>query len=734
MTSHDGLSRREALQVLSTLAVAAAAGPETVRSAEGPARVLPPGQLPDDVRLGALKDLNGYFPWEPSPNVAAWNARSADVRRRILVACGLWPMPTRPRVEPIFTKKVERPGYTVEGVVFESHAGLYVTGSLYRPTDGTGPRPGVLCPHGHWANGRFHDHGADKIVTELETKAEEFAVGGRHPLQARCVHLARMGCTVFLYDMLGYGDNHILPFELIHGFAKQQPERSAIDQWGLFSAQAELRCLNPVGLQTWNSIRVLDFFEQLPDVDPKRIGVTGASGGGTQTFLLGAIDPRPMAFFPAVMVSTAMQGGCTCENASLLRVDTGNIEFAALLAPRRLGLTGANDWTKEIETKGLPQLHQHYAMLGAAENVSGKYQNFEHNYNHPSRRMMYEMFRETFGLTDVSVEEEDFIPLTKEEATVWTAEHPMPTPDYAAERQIVQSFADEFAAHLLMLAPSDPETFARYKEIFSGGWETLIGRSRANVGDVETTLTQEAEVASYGLQSGTIRNVTHHEALPYMSLIPKDWNRQIVLWMSDSGKGALLDGAGKPTSVVQGLLDRGFVVAAADFLYQGEFLSDGESMTEARRVNNPREFLGYTLGYNHALCAQRMHDAMTLVHAAKQHASQPTQVHVVGVGMGAIYGAAAVAMLGTAVSQLVLDPGQFRFAEITEIRDPRMLPGAVRYGDVTGLLSLRAPQLLTVVNDPALAEKLATTYAAAGSPGNLMRTTSLDFALSQIKA
>ncbi|MCA9227335.1 MAG: hypothetical protein KDA47_17045, partial [Planctomycetales bacterium] len=63
----------------------------------------------------------------------------------------------------------------------------------------------------------------------------------------------------------------------------------------------------------------------------------GASGGGTQTFLIAAIDPRLAVAFPAVMVSTAMQGGCTCENSSLLRVGTGNIEFAALFAPKPLG-------------------------------------------------------------------------------------------------------------------------------------------------------------------------------------------------------------------------------------------------------------------------------------------------------------------------------------------------------------------------------------------------------------
>src|SRR5207253_7233612 len=125
-------------------------------------------------------------------------------------------------------------------------------------------------------------------------------------------------------------------------------------------------------LQTYNSIRALDWLSELPDVDPTRIGVTGASGGGTQTFMLCAVDPRPAVAFPAVMVSTAMQGGCTCENCDLLRVNTGNIELAALFAPKPLAMTGANDWTIEIATKGLPELKQLYKLFGAEENVMAR--------------------------------------------------------------------------------------------------------------------------------------------------------------------------------------------------------------------------------------------------------------------------------------------------------------------------------------------------------------------------
>ncbi|MGE3308735.1 MAG: hypothetical protein AB7O66_02105, partial [Limisphaerales bacterium] len=270
----------------------------------GPARALPEGTVPDDVRLAPPKDLDGYFPMEVPATLDAWERRAERVRRQVLVSQGLWPMPVKGPLEPVIHGKRDQGDYTVEKVYFESAPGFFVTGSLYRPKGRTGRLPGVLCPHGHWENGRFMDQGEAAVRREIAAGAERFEQGGRSPLQARCVTLARMGCVVFHYDMIGYADSRQLSMALVHGFAKQRPEANDPVRWGFFSPQAEARFQSVMGLQTWNSIRALDFLEALPDVDAKRIAVTGASGGGTQTFVLCGIDPRPAVAFPAVMVST----------------------------------------------------------------------------------------------------------------------------------------------------------------------------------------------------------------------------------------------------------------------------------------------------------------------------------------------------------------------------------------------------------------------------------------------
>ena len=308
----------------------------TISGAEpDPSRVLPPGQLPHDSRLAKQKDLNGYFPFSVPANLKGWETRQKEVREQILVATGLWPMPEKAPLKPVVHGQIDRADYTVEKVFFASYPGHYVSGNLYRPKGRTGPFAGVLCPHGHWRNGRFYEASDAEAQNQIKRGAEKTLEGAKYPLQARCAQLARMGCVVFHYDMVGVADSQQIPHAA--GFA---------------DAGAELRLQSSMGLQTFNSVRALDFLLSLPDVDPRRIGVTGASGGGTQTFILCAIDDRPTAAFPAVMVSTAMQGGCVCENCSYLRQYTGNVEIAGLFAPQPLGMTGANDWTIDIEAQG----------------------------------------------------------------------------------------------------------------------------------------------------------------------------------------------------------------------------------------------------------------------------------------------------------------------------------------------------------------------------------------------
>src|SRR5262249_49937199 len=128
---------------------------------------------PDDSRLDRPKDLNGYFPFTPPASKAAWEARRKELREQVLVAVGLWPIPEKTPLTPVVHGKIDRDDYTVEKVFFASHPGHYVCGNLYRPKGKSGKLPAVLCPHGHWRNGRFYETSDKDAQAQIAKGAEK---------------------------------------------------------------------------------------------------------------------------------------------------------------------------------------------------------------------------------------------------------------------------------------------------------------------------------------------------------------------------------------------------------------------------------------------------------------------------------------------------------------------------------------------------------------------------------
>lgn len=316
---------------------------------------------------------------------ADWQAYARWLRQHARVSLALDPAPPRSPLKARIFDRFDGDGFTVEKVHFQSLPGFYVTGNLYRPaTKPRGKQPAILCPHGHARYGRLHD---DNVTVSII---------------ARCVQLARMGATVFNHDMVGYNDACQTAH---HGFPEDHP-------WGL----------SLMSMQTWNSVRALDFLESFPGVDRKRIGVTGCSGGGTQTFTLGAIDERVAAAAPVCMASYHFQGGCQCENAPLLRIDATSVELTRLMAPKPVFLGSCTgDWTLNSPRVELPAVRAIHKLYGKASNVRGKHVDDVHNYNRPIREAMYGFFNHhLFGAkTPRPVREGDFARPDLSKLMVW---------------------------------------------------------------------------------------------------------------------------------------------------------------------------------------------------------------------------------------------------------------------------------------------------------------------------
>jgi hypothetical protein len=321
------------------------------------------------------RTLNDTFQAPRFTSLEDWNRRATHIRDLILESAGLMPMPERTPLNVHVFDEIKRQDFSVSKVYFESLPGFFVTGNLYRPL-GDGPFPAILSPHGHWAYGR------------LENSATASVPG-------RAINLARSGFVVFTYDMVGYNDSRQLEHRLFGG-----PREKL---WGLSIA----------GLQLWNGIRSLDFLESLPYVRRDAIGATGASGGGTQVFLLAAVDKRVAVAAPVNMISLHMQGGCLCENQPGLRLDTNNFEIAATIAPRPLLMVSATgDWTTNTLEREYPAVRAIYELLGATDRVHGVRFEAPHNYNRDSREAVYAwMARWLQGApADVKREERTFTP------------------------------------------------------------------------------------------------------------------------------------------------------------------------------------------------------------------------------------------------------------------------------------------------------------------------------------
>jgi hypothetical protein len=287
-----------------------------------------------------------------------WKKRAEQIKAHLLEGAGLEKYPQKTALNPLMGEERQYDGYTVQNVAFESLPGVYVTGSLYRPLGKNGKLPAIISPHGHGTTPGM--------------------VGRHHPQsQYRFATLARMGAMVWAYDMVGYGQMEEIGWEHKH------PEA--------------------LKLQIWNSIRGVDFLISL-GADPDKIGATGESGGGTQTFMLTALDDRIAVAAPVVMVSAHFFGGCICESGLPVHkgedYQTNNVEIAALAAPRPLLLVSVgNDWTLNTPEVEYPHLQHIYSLLGKKNLVENVHlPDDHHGYDDNKRKAVYPFMAKHLGL------------------------------------------------------------------------------------------------------------------------------------------------------------------------------------------------------------------------------------------------------------------------------------------------------------------------------------------------
>jgi len=320
-----------------------------------------------------------------------------DVQEKIQQCFGPWPEKTP--LNPRITGTVERDQYKIEKVIFESRSGFLVTADLYIPKGRSFPLPGVVGTCGHSETGKAYQ------------AYQGFAQG-----------LARIGYVVLIFDPLGQGERLQYP-------TAQLKSRIGVGvREHLYAGNQQFLVGEFVGAwRAWDGIRALDYLLTRPEVDPKQVGVTGCSGGGTMTTWLCGVDRRWAMAAPSCFVTTFRRN---CENElpadteqcppRALALGLDHSDFLAAMAPKPIVmLTKEGDY---FDRRGSEQAHSRlrrlYGLLGNEEDISLFVEEGGHGYTQKSREAMYRWFNRATHVSNAQTEPN--LTIEKDE-TLWCA-------------------------------------------------------------------------------------------------------------------------------------------------------------------------------------------------------------------------------------------------------------------------------------------------------------------------
>lgn len=667
-----------------------------------PAMIAAITMLPADLALAeeaapAVKTLNTPRDFPRINSKGEWVSRATEIRQQILVNAGLWPMPEKTPLDAhILQPPISREGYSIERVYFQSLPGFYVAGNLYRPIGkGAGPFPGVLNSHGHWENGRFADAADGSIA-------------------ARCISFARQGIIAFSYDMVGYNDTHF----------SDSPTAKEFDRghrhFGTNDAANQLWNVSLMGLQTWDSIRALDFLLTLPDIDTNRVAMTGESGGGTQTFMLGAVEDRLAAQAPVVMVSHTMQGGCLCENMPGLRVEYSNVEIAAAAAPRRqIVVAATGDWTKTTPTMEGPAIASVYQLFHATDKFKAVQFDFGHNYNQTSREAVYE----TFGPwllarpEGVSFKEAAY---TKEPDAALRVFPGDKLPEGArSEQGVINLLKERAQGQWNSLVPRDQASFEHYLEVLQPAWRSTLQVRWPQFSTKSLTLSTTAGYKAVQLEltrKGETGSVVVLGFLPSGTGDTGVGTKAVVL-ADPAGAAAFCDASDKPGSLVQKLLGQGRAVCVI------------KSYTPGPSADQFKDF--YTT-YNRTIAQQRVRDLILVAQAARSLSGKPDlsktavagnagQVVLWGNGNAGLW--ALLASPAAGIDAVIADCGNLDTTHDQNLLAADLfLPGLRNLGGFEGVAMLAAPHPMLLHGADLLfpTDRLSATYAGLNKSKSLL--------------
>lgn len=607
-----------------------------------------------------------------------WTVTRNTLRARLLDAWGGFPeVPCA--LEPQKLGELKRDGYTIEKVVFQTMPGVLMTANAYVPGAARAKKyPAVLCVHGHWAGAK-----QDPVV------------------QSRCIGLVKLGFFVLCVDAFGAGER---------GIGKNLGEYH-----GEMTGAALLPIGRPLsGIQVYENMRAVDYLQSRPEVDPDRIGITGASGGGNQTMYAGAFDDRFRCVVPTCSVGNYQAylsaACCMCEVVPGILRFSEEGDVLGLAANRGLMVTSATQDAFQFsvdQAKVSVARAKAVAALSAPTSPSSMAHTIiesPHHYNQPMREAMYGwMTKHLKGEGDGSpIPEPKIVPEDPETLRCFPGDtRPdsfMTLPMFAAAqaRQLLKvRHAGPDQQHLATLSklksdedrtPARAERVAQFVESLGGMPEVSPLNLRTEVSDSSKSL--ELTVES---EPGLLISVRCD--LPRRPIESETFRLAIILDVDNGADAAF-------SSVrANEFRSRGWTIVAPELRATGQLAFANDKIGNAPDHNSAE----WSLWIGRPLLGQWAWDVHRTLETLKSHfRTLPRDIAIIGEGSSGVI-ALTSAALDERLTHVMTFDSLTSFVSDSPYRGQRLgilVPGLLRdVGDVDHIAALIAPRKLTIHGD-----------------------------------
>ncbi len=562
-------------------------------------------------------------------------------------------LPAKADLKPMLTGTIQKKGYRIEKIIYESLPHHHVTANFYIP-DGNGPFPTVLLLCGHEPQGKAAD-----------------------TYQRTAILLALNGLAAFVIDPISQAERH-----QITDSSGTPLARGGTTEHTLLNAAGSLIGSGAVAFELWDNLRGLDYLETRQEVDRNRIGCFGNSGGGNQTNYLIGFDDRIKVAVPCSYIATRERNfdliGANDGCQHIVNEGKAGFEisdFSIMFAPKPLLiLAGRYDFVDYTGTlRAYNELKKVYTALGTPDNVALFTHDDGHGISWPKREAAVSWFRKWLTDDKTLVTDRDIETLPAAELNCTTS------------GGVRSFFTDEFTdvmriqqvAALLKKERSEKKTDIKKR---------VAGVLNLSPGPREVVVEQPGIVEHKGVTINKVIARREGELpVPMFTVFPSGEAKRLVVWLHEKGKQHVIDSA----DLVQQYLGENAVVVMADLGGFGE-LADPVQLNDPKYYNREYRNAVAALHIGSSLQSERTKNILVLLDYISGHekiTKLPVEVFVRG---RASLPALHAAVIDERISKLTLYDCIASFEDVLlnpEKRDwySYVIPGVLHYYDIPDL-------------------------------------------------